>query len=688
MIEAAQLSSPPHADTDRVRILRSSIGGLLAGLAPFAAVLWNLRLDPLRTARTERFGSNFYDIQARALFHGHLDVPYRILGIESFNVDGRTYMYFPPFPALLRMPVLLLTSRLDGRLTAPSMLLAWTVLAVATVSLVWWVRRLVRGTDPVSRTDAVASGIFIAAVLGGTVLLYIAALPWVYHEVYLWSAAWTTVALACFARLALPGARGREILLLGASVTGVIMTRATAGWPVAIATVATGAWWVLRRTDRRRTAGLMIVAAGVVPLALSVVLNWLKFRHPFMIPLEHQEWTDVSARRRLALLANDGSLAGTQFLPTTLANYFRPDGIRFVPFFPYVTMPAEPAPAYAGAFLDQRYRTGSVPAFMPLLFLLAIVGFVATFWTHVRRPVASMRIPLLGALGVTATVMCYGYIGFRYTSEFVAVLTAAGAIGLAATTGLLARRSRRSRTAFVGGAALLAAFSVYANAAVGLATARVTGRGGALEQYVSWQDRVGTIAGDSLAGRTHLVENLPDSAPPDELFVVGDCDALYLSTGDLYEPWVTVQARQQRVAVEAASDGARPGLLRLLTLAGVRTRQVSLEANGLDQVRLRIGQGIFTWPTEWQDLAAGDRMELSLTPDTARDSIVVEFGEWRGAVPLAEWNADWNMTMTDWFVDLAPVESQFRAGIGLRADPGPVPELCSRLRDRAREHRR
>ncbi len=66
------------------------------------------------------------------------------LGIEGFVIDGRTYMYFPPFPAMLRVPVLIVTDRFDGRLTTVSMLLAWIVLAVATATLFWNVRMLVR----------------------------------------------------------------------------------------------------------------------------------------------------------------------------------------------------------------------------------------------------------------------------------------------------------------------------------------------------------------------------------------------------------------------------------------------------------------------------------------------------------------------------------------------------------------
>lgn len=67
-------------------IRRSSAVGDSVGLMSTLLCLWNVGLNPLRTARVEGFGSNFFDIQARALLDGHLDVPYRILGIESFNV--------------------------------------------------------------------------------------------------------------------------------------------------------------------------------------------------------------------------------------------------------------------------------------------------------------------------------------------------------------------------------------------------------------------------------------------------------------------------------------------------------------------------------------------------------------------------------------------------------------------------
>ena len=66
------------------------------------------------------------------------------MSIEGFVIGGRTYIYFGPMPAILRLPVLIFTHDLDGRLTQLSMLLALMVLMWAAARLHWRLRGLVR----------------------------------------------------------------------------------------------------------------------------------------------------------------------------------------------------------------------------------------------------------------------------------------------------------------------------------------------------------------------------------------------------------------------------------------------------------------------------------------------------------------------------------------------------------------
>jgi hypothetical protein len=122
---------------------------VLAGLAvvgaPYLWVLtdlWNSSPSLLRTASPDGFASNFYDLQARAMLHGHLYITNGALGDEAFIHAGRQYTYFGLFPSLLRIPILLVTHSLDGRLTAFSMLMAWLVTALFSSLLVWRVRTL------------------------------------------------------------------------------------------------------------------------------------------------------------------------------------------------------------------------------------------------------------------------------------------------------------------------------------------------------------------------------------------------------------------------------------------------------------------------------------------------------------------------------------------------------------------
>jgi hypothetical protein len=132
------------AAVGRRRFTVAAVVALALVAVPYVWTLWGPweSANPLRTTIYE---DNFYDLQARAMFHGHLWLPKGSIGIEAFVHDGRQYTYFGLFPSLLRMPILRVTSRLDGRLTAPSMLLAWVATALFAALLVWRVRILLRG---------------------------------------------------------------------------------------------------------------------------------------------------------------------------------------------------------------------------------------------------------------------------------------------------------------------------------------------------------------------------------------------------------------------------------------------------------------------------------------------------------------------------------------------------------------
>ena len=160
------------------------------------------------------FSNNFYDEQARAFWHLRLAVPADVPGPEGFLIDGSTYLYYGPFLALLRMPLVVFGGWVDGRFARVSMGVALLLACTAAFHLVRRVHRALGQDAPVSPWRA---AVFVAVVVASPVLA-LAGWVSVYHEKELWAFAlflWTAVALLDV--LNQPTLRGVPLLGLGAT---------------------------------------------------------------------------------------------------------------------------------------------------------------------------------------------------------------------------------------------------------------------------------------------------------------------------------------------------------------------------------------------------------------------------------------------------------------------------------------
>ena len=218
----------PASGTERNRLFATITGLTLGGLAYFLTLL-DYRPSLTRTTLQSGLFSTFYDQQARAFLDGHVDLPANSLGIEGFVHDGRTFMYFPPWPAILRLPVLLTTHEYDGRLTLLSMTIAWIVFAVMVTKLVWLLVPRLSGFEDVNVGTAAVVALFLAAATGGTFLTFDAAQPWVYTEAYLWAVAAAMGGLYWLVRLIADPTRHATWWLFVFALVSV-GTRATEGW--------------------------------------------------------------------------------------------------------------------------------------------------------------------------------------------------------------------------------------------------------------------------------------------------------------------------------------------------------------------------------------------------------------------------------------------------------------------------
>jgi hypothetical protein len=473
------------AAAGRRRFVGASVVATALSALPLVWILWNLP-QTAGAASGPIHENNYYEMQARAMFHGHLWVANGALGIEGFIHAGRQYTYFGLFPSLLRMPILLVTSSLDGKLTDPFIMVAWLLTGLFASLLVWRVRVLARGSAAVGWLETISYGVLMATILAGTVFMLLAAEPDVFEEDLAWSICLTV---------------GSLFALLG----------------------------VLERPSWRRVtlAGLLILAAN-----LDRVL--------FGVSNYDQVFTQVNAYRRTFLASNHNSEAGIHFIPSTLLAYLRPDGIRFTNVFPFITLPAGPPPALGGVLFDRRYRTASLTASMPLLFLLSCWGVVTAYRPRPVGRVALTRIPLLAAAIAGAALFVWGYIAPRYLADFVPFLILASAVAMADIWRRLdgGRRPVRLMTAVVIG--VVGLFTITANVGMALTPNEEWDTPEVLH-YVAVQKAVSDVTGHPLDAHVQRGSSLPPWGAADQLFIVGRCDALYVSNG---ESFLTVPDQQ------------------------------------------------------------------------------------------------------------------------------------------------
>jgi hypothetical protein len=500
--------------------------------------------------------ADFYDAQAHQLLAGHLDVPKSVLGIEAFVVDGTSYMYQGPWPAILRLPIAAFTHGLDGRLATLSMLLAFVVATAALGMLTWQLRSLVRPGAPVARAEAWAMAGFAFACTGGSIMLFEASQISVYHESAMWGIATALATMVALVRhLTRPARFTLGVAALLATLTLFSRASLGLGLMVALGLVFLGelvAWWrarhdrssprwadILRpaRAASRRAVVLALVAC-VVPVVLYASLNVAKFGTPLSVPWEKQVFTQVSSARRDFLAENGNTFFGAQFVPTTLVEYLRPDAFRLDDQFPYLGFNPSMIgrdTGLAGVRFDKIDATGSIPVSFPLLAVLTVVGVAGIIAARRRRPrLLLVTGPLVGAAAAAATIFVFGFIAQRYLGDALPFLAVCGAAGFVLLIDALPRVSRPTRRATVAVVLVLGVGAAWVTFAQGLWYQRVFASPTdptATERFVRARTDLAELPKVSTLTPVARGEHLPPRGDPGDLFVVGDCAGLYVSSG-------------------------------------------------------------------------------------------------------------------------------------------------------------
>jgi len=534
-----QTPSDPQDKGDQKRFFRASLIGSVIGLAAFLLLIYlnNGRLF------AGSLVSSFYETQAQALRHLRWNVAPGSLGIEAFELRGNSYMYFGPWPSLIRMPFMWLFPEMSGKWVNPSMLVALIVALIATARLGWRIRGLVNGVSPISRLECWVVGIFSFTVAGGSVFLFLTSQAWVYHEAELWGAAAALIAFDSILAFVLEP-RGYRLVLASGFTLMAVLSRPSVGFgplfALGVIGVASlppfsrrffGLSKVFDPSKPLRWAWRALIAA-TVPAAIYVYVNYSKFNTIFVFPSDKQIFSRVSAYRQAMLAANGNSLFGSKFFLTAFVQYLRPDALQFSSLVPFINFPST-AHVFGGVQFDTIEPTSSLTSSMPLFACLAIIGVFAALWPGKGLPsrLAATRLLLLGALVGAYTVVPYSYIAQRYMSDFMPVLVIAGLVGVFVALRWVEQREWRS-SFILAPIAILAMFSFFVNASLSWSYHNAS----ALlpEGYVtSYVDVQYTIHDAFPGGKAPYVvqgDRLP--FPPlgkGTVFVLGDCKGVYYS---------------------------------------------------------------------------------------------------------------------------------------------------------------
>ena len=624
------------SSTSRRRAGRWFTGGSVAAGILY---LWALTAGSFDLFARQRFAADFYDVQAHRLLAGHLSMPGDVLLIEAFTHGGRDYMYFGPTPALLRLPIALVTDRLDGRLTQLSMLCAFALVMYFTGRLFFRARDLVRPGAPWTRLEYAGTAISAFVVGAGSSILFLGSRPWVYHEASMWGLAFGLGAYAAILDLATRPSR-RAVVSAGAFTALALLSRPPlgAGPLLALGLVAVVA--VVQRLRPRAAVGVSkavglvptlgrfaigITVAVVVPVAMYAGVNQAKFGNPISIPFDRQAQNAVDPHRQAVLKDNGGSLINVAALPTTILAYARPDTVRVSTTFPFVTFREKRAAVIGDVTFDLVDRTAGIPATMPALLITAIAGIFVVFRRRNREPpsASAWRLPLIGAAISVLPTLAIVYVAQRYTADFIPLLVLSGVVGvhwiaLAATS----RDLRRLRT-IATIAVALAAWGVWTNVSLAYefrhAFAPLTAeslRADRVRTQLDVADLLGT-GGPSF----DMGPSLPSDARSGELFALDGCAGLYWYDG---AQWHGVERtnRTGRFRLEITRRGSGPLRERVLVdAAGPLGAQLLLRPIGDDRAKVvfdprggaptsgrsfAIGHGDTVWLDAVLDAVAGE----------------------------------------------------------------------------------
>lgn len=205
--------------------------------------------------------SSTFDSLGKSLMAGRADVENHTINWEGLQINGKTYIYQGPFPALLRIALNSIAPQHYGEWARVSTLLAMLIIA-GTGGVIGWVIAGTRGAT------LLAIGLSL-----GSPALYLAANSRIYHESIIWGLAWSVVGIAGIVIAIATTAKRSGLVLLSIAFTFATLSRVTFGIPLALSMIIL---WLIAYQKWRLALGTL--ASLAIPALLGVLIqSWYNF---------------------------------------------------------------------------------------------------------------------------------------------------------------------------------------------------------------------------------------------------------------------------------------------------------------------------------------------------------------------------------------------------------------------------
>lgn len=391
----------------------SAVAILIAILAVYA---WLVTYGTWNFAGEETWGTAF-DSLGKSLLAGHANVDPDAISWEGFNENGKTFISFGPFPAMLRIVPNAIFPGMYGRWSRLSCLLgAWLSLLAAILAMAPGLPWLERGPD--RRTEFL---VFTTVAVGfglGTPLAYLVSCGRIYHEAVIWGLCGSLWGIFFMLRILRgPGSSGKEFLGLSVSFAVALLSRVTFGIPIALGLVILGvrqarAYVAPSRPRGKKVGDLFRLLLWASPaLAAGLFLLWYDYARFGSI------WKTFDFAATYVFPDKIGGVMNVARVPSALWNYFG---------FTTASLSAQP-PFFQLAqvkylndaiFFGWKEQTLSLTLGSCWLVFAAALGLLSVLrrWRSWEFAVSLAFLPEI------AVIVSFYFVTQRYAAEFLPIL--------------------------------------------------------------------------------------------------------------------------------------------------------------------------------------------------------------------------------------------------------------------------